>query len=89
MTPDIILDIFKHAIFTTTIIVMILVLPGLIVGLLVAIFQAATQINEMSMSFVPKVLVTFLALTVTGPWVLNLLLGFTENLITNAMHLIG
>lgn len=89
MTPDIILDIFSHTIYITVVIVTILVLPGLLVGLLVAVFQAATQINEMSMSFVPKLLVTFVAITVSGPWVVNLLVNFTKNLIMNAPNVIG
>ena len=89
MSPDTIIDIFGHAIYTTTMVVTILVLPGLMVGLLVAMFQAATQINEMSMSFVPKLVVTFLSLLVTGPWVVNIITNFTENLFLDIVHLIG
>jgi len=67
----------------------VLILPGLFVGLLVAMFQAATQINEMSLSFIPKLLVTFLTLIFAGPWLLKTMINYTDTLINNIPYLIG
>ena len=56
---------------------------GLIVGLVVSVFQAATQIQEMTLSFVPKIVAVVAALMIFGPWMLNLMMKFSENLLAN------
>ncbi len=89
MTPEIAIDILRHAVYVMTIMVCALVLPGLVVGLLVAMFQAATQINEVAMSFVPKLLVTFLSLLLTGPWLLQVIMDFCKHLYMDIPTLIG
>ena len=89
MTPDTVIDIFRQGLYVTIILVSFLVIPGLIVGLLVAMFQAATQINEMSLSFIPKLLITFMVIMVGAPWLLKIILGFTHSLITNIPSYIG
>ena len=89
MTPESTVDIFRHAIYLTVIMISLIVIPGLIVGLLVAMFQAATQINEMSMSFVPKLLITFLVLLMAGPWLLNLVIDYFQQLVLSIPSLIG
>ena len=66
-----------------------LLLSALAVGLLVSIFQAATQINEMTLSFIPKLLVMFFVLVVAGPWMLNLLMDYTRRLFTSIPGLVG
>jgi flagellar biosynthetic protein FliQ len=66
-----------------------LLLTALVTGLVVSAFQAATQINEMTLSFIPKVLALALALVVMGPWMLKLLVGYTRELIGSIPGLIN
>jgi len=66
-----------------------LLIPALLVGLLVGMFQAATQINEMTLSFIPKLAIVGVALVVMGPWMLNTLISFTRELYENIPALIG
>ena len=73
----------------TLVMMLILLVPALIVGLLVSLFQAATQINEMTLSFIPKLLVTVLVVMVGGPMMLRLLLSYTLRLYTEIPELIG
>ncbi len=75
-----IIDLFRDAIFLVILLVSILVIPGLILGLFVSVFQAATQINEQSLSFVPRLLITFLTLLVTAPLLIRLVTDFTFRL---------
>lgn len=80
MEPVIVLDLFREAIFLLMTIVTILIMPGLLLGLVVSVFQAATQINEQSLSFIPRLLITFLTILVTGPLLLKLMTDFVYNL---------
>lgn len=89
MTPDQAIDLFRHGIFIAIMMILVLVLPGLMVGLLVAMFQAATQINEMSLSFIPKIMITFAALLIAGPWLVRLITNYTTQLISEIPSLIG
>ncbi len=89
MTSETVLDIGRDAIWTTIALVMVLLLPALAVGLLVSIFQAATQIQEQTLSFIPKILITFIVLLVAGPWLLATLIEFIQRLIGNIPILIG
>ena len=66
-----------------------LLLAGLVVGLLVSVFQAVTQIQEMTLSFIPKILATGLVLVIAGPWMLNQLLGYTTELYQSIPSLVG
>jgi flagellar biosynthetic protein FliQ len=66
-----------------------LVVPGLVVGLLVALFQAATQINEQTLSFLPKLLVTLLAVIVMGRWMSGYLMDYCVSIFTRAATLVG
>ncbi len=89
MTPDLVLSIFHQALEVIVVLILVLLIPSLIVGLLVAMFQAATQINEMTLSFIPKILVTLAVLMIAGPWMLQLLIDYTERLIHNIPSFIG
>ena len=89
MTPEIALDLFREALWLTAVIVAVIVVPSLVVGLLVAMFQAATQINEQTLSFLPRLLVILLTLIFAGPWLLRELMEFTQTLIMNIPMLIG
>ncbi len=89
MTPDSVLAVFQQALQILLLIIMVVLVPALIVGLLVSMFQAATQINEMTLSFIPKLLVTLVTLLLAGPWLLRLLVDYTETLIHDIPFLIG
>jgi len=89
MTPEVALDLFREALWLTAMIVGILIVPSLLVGLVVAMFQAATQINEQTLSFLPRLLVVLLTLIVLGPWLLRQLMEYTQTLITSIPTLIG
>ncbi len=89
MTPEVAVDLFREALWLTALIVAVIVTPSLIVGLLVAMFQAATQINEQTLSFLPRLLVILLTLIVAGPWLTRQLTDFMQNLIQNIPQLIG
>lgn len=62
---------------------------GLIVGLLVSIFQATTQIQEQTLAFIPKIIAVFLAILIFGPWILNVMIDFTSGLLGNLANYIG
>lgn len=89
MTEGVVLDIGRNAIQLVIVLVSVLLLPALAVGLLVSVFQAATQINEQTLSFIPKLLVTFIVLIVAGPWILNLMVEYMKGLINDIPGLIG
>ena len=89
MTPEVALDLFREALWLTAMIVGVLVVPSLLVSLVVAMFQAATQINEQTLSFLPRLMVILLTLIVLGPWLLRQLMEYTQTLIGNIPLLIG
>lgn len=89
MSEASVIALFGQTVYIIILILSVLILPGLVVGLIVAMFQAATQINEMSLSFIPKLLVTFLVLVLAGPWLLKTLVNYTDSLISNIPYLIG
>jgi len=89
VTPESVITIGQQAVEITLLVSAPLLLSALAVGLLVSIFQAATQINEMTLSFIPKLLVMFFVLVVGGPWMLNLLMDYTRRLFTSIPGLVG
>ncbi|MFT4711912.1 MAG: flagellar biosynthetic protein FliQ [Candidatus Azotimanducaceae bacterium] len=89
MSPDVILEVFGEALMLIVLIVASLVLPSLGVGLIVSMFQAATQINEQTLSFLPRLLMTLASIMVLGPWILNMLIEHANRLITNIPIFIG
>ncbi len=89
MTPEVTLDIFREALFLIVLIVCVIILPSLIVGLIVSVFQAATQINEQTLSFLPRLIVTLLMVIFAGPWMLQQLMEYTNRLIMEIPALIG
>jgi flagellar biosynthetic protein FliQ len=89
MTPEAVVDIGQQALQVTIAMIAVLLLPALAVGLLISVFQAATQINEVTLSFIPKLLVTMFMLMIGGPWMLRVVLNFTEQLITDIPMMIG
>ncbi len=89
MTAMFIGDLFREALFLTFIIVAILIVPSLLIGLVVATFQAATQINEQTLSFLPRLLVTILTVIVTGPWLVYRVVEFARRIYMDIPFLIG
>lgn len=71
METGLVLDLFGDALWRIVIIVTVIVVPGLIVGLIVSVFQAATQINEQTLSFLPRLIVTLLAIMWAGAWIIS------------------
>ena len=89
MTPDTIIDLSQQALYLIAMIAAPMLLSALAIGLLIGMFQAATSINEQTLSFIPKLMVLLLSVLVAGPWMLNLLLSFTRRLYINIPGLIG
>lgn len=89
MTPEFAMSLGKEAIEMALMVSLPILGIGMIVGLLVSIFQAVTQIQEMTLAFVPKILAVTLALVLFFPWILNKLMVFTENLILKIPQCIG
>ncbi|HRH12894.1 MAG TPA: flagellar biosynthesis protein FliQ [Azonexus sp.] len=89
MTPESVLWIAQHALEITLLMSAPPLLAALLTGLLVSVFQAATQINEMTLSFIPKLLAIFGALVLFGPWMLALLLDYIRDLFTGIPGMIG
>ena len=89
MTPDSMVNLFGESISMMLLLMAVLIVPGLLVGLVVAMFQAATQINESSLSFIPKLFVTFLVMVLAGPWLLKTMVNYTDSLISNIPYFIG
>jgi flagellar biosynthesis protein FliQ len=89
MSPDVIIDLFAQALMLVILMVSVLIVPGLLIGLVISTFQAATQINEQTLSFLPRLIVTLVAIMIAGPWLLTKLTDFTNNLLMNITHYIG
>jgi|APCry1669188879_1035177.scaffolds.fasta_scaffold56390_2 flagellar biosynthetic protein FliQ len=89
MTPDTVMTIGTHALQTTLLLAAPLLLVALALGLLVGIFQAATQINEMTLSFIPKLLGMAATVVIAGPWMLKVMMDYTRELFESIPGLIG
>jgi len=89
MTPEMVLDVGQEALWVTALLAAPLLISALAVGLLVGMVQAATQIQEMTLTFIPKLAVLGIALVVAGSWMLGLITDFTLNLFERIPELIG
>ena len=89
MTPEIAVDLFREGLWLMAMAVAVIITPSLVIGLFVAMFQAATQINEQTLSFLPRLLVSFTTLMVMGPWLVARWLDFTQKIMENIPFLIG
>ena len=89
MTPSSVIEIGRVAIEVTLLVAMPMMLAALVTGLVVSIFQAATQINEMTLSFVPKLIAMFLTLVLAGPWMLTVLTDYMRRLFESIPGMIG
>ena len=89
MTPETVLTIARESLIETTLLAAPLLLVTLVTGVTVGILQAATQINEMTLSFIPKLLALMLTLLLVGPWMLQLITSYTRTLFTSIPGLLG
>jgi flagellar biosynthetic protein FliQ len=89
MSPESVVTIGRHALEMTLMLAAPLLLTALAVGLIVGIFQAATQINEMTLSFIPKLLAMAAVLAISGPWMIRQLVEYSRNLIQSIPGMIG
>ena len=89
MTPTTVIDLGRQAIEVTLMISAPLFLAALVTGLIISIFQAATQINEMTLSFVPKLIAIFITMVLAGPWMLTLITDFMRRLFESIPVMIG
>jgi flagellar biosynthesis protein FliQ len=89
MTPEMVMSIGQRALEMTLLLAAPLLLVALITGLIVGAFQAATQINEMTLSFIPKLIATAATLVIAGPWMLRIIVGYTRELIESIPTLIN
>lgn len=78
MTPESIVEIFGQALFLVVVLVAAIIVPSLLVGLVISVFQAATQINEQTLSFLPRLLATLITIIILGPWILQELLDISS-----------
>lgn len=89
MTPEVALGLFGEGFYLAVIVVSVIVGPSLAVGLLVSVFQAATQINEQTLSFLPRLLVTLITIMILGSWLVTKFVDFFTRLFMDIPLLIG
>jgi flagellar biosynthesis protein FliQ len=89
MTPEMVMTVAERALLITLLLAAPLLLTALVTGLVIGAFQAATQINEMTLSFIPKLAAIALTLVFAGPWMLKVLISYTHELFESIPSLIG
>jgi flagellar biosynthetic protein FliQ len=89
MTPETVLTIASDALTVATMLAAPLLLSALVTGVSIGVLQAATQINEMTLSFIPKLLILVIALLIAGPWMLQVITNYTRILFTSIPEMIG
>jgi flagellar biosynthetic protein FliQ len=89
VTPGTVMEIGRQAIEVTLLIAAPMLIVALVVGLIISIFQAATQINESTLQFVPKLVAMFIVLLLAGPWMLQYLMDYIQRLFGSIPQLIG
>jgi len=89
MTPESVMTMGRQAMEITLMVAAPMLLVALIIGLLVSIFQAATQINEATLSFIPKLVGIFVAMVVAGPWILSVLVDYMRQVLSGIPNLVG
>lgn len=89
MTPDTVIELGRQALMVIILLSAPLLLSALAAGLLIGLFQAATQIQDMTLSFIPKLIILVIALGITGPWMLRMLIDYTRNLFQMIPEIVG
>lgn len=83
MTLDFIVGIMAETVWTTLLVAAPVLIVGLVVGVVISLFQAVTQVQEMTLVFVPKIVACLIALVAALPWMINILVSFTHNIFSN------
>ncbi len=89
MTPETVITVMHQTLEIIILLIIVILMPALVAGLLVSMFQAATSINEQTLSFIPKLLVTILVLMFAGPWMLSMVTNYALRIFENIPYLIG
>lgn len=89
MSPETVINLVQQGMQVTLLVSAPLLLTALVTGLVVSIFQAATQINEMTLSFIPKLIAIFAVTVLAGPWMIGMMVDFTRRLFTDIPGMIG
>ena len=89
MTPESVMTIGRQAMEVTLMVAAPMLLTALVVGLIVSIFQAATQINEMTLSFIPKLVGIFAAMIIAGPWMLSVMVDYMRQMFSSIPGMVG
>jgi len=89
MTPEVFVEILREALTMVIILVSVIIVPSMVVGLVVAVFQAATSINEQTINFLPRLIVTLLALMWGGNWLVQKMMDFTIFMIQRIPEVVG
>jgi len=89
MTPDTVLSVASDSLTVASLLAAPLLLTALATGVFIGVLQAATQINEMTLSFIPKLLMLVVSLLVAGPWMLKLIISYTQNLFASIPGMLG
>lgn len=89
MTPEVVFEVSRQSVYTTLLVAAPVLGIALVVGLVISIFQSVTQIQEQTLVFVPKIIAVFVGLLLFGPWMLQHLLDFTQNILGNLSHFTG
>ncbi|QGG80255.1 flagellar biosynthesis protein FliQ [Litorivicinus lipolyticus] len=89
MAPDAVVNAFSEALWLIVLMVCVIILPSLFVGLIVSVFQAATQINEQTLSFLPRLLATLIAVSVAGPWLVRRMMEHFNGILASIPGMLG
>ena len=87
MSPETVVEVFGQGLFLVVVLVVAIILPSLIVGLIISVFQAATQINEQTLSFLPRLVATLVAIMILGPWIIQELLDISKYVFESIAYL--
>ena len=87
MSPETVVEVFGQGLFLVVVLVVAIILPSLIVGLIISVFQAATQINEQTLSFLPRLVATLVAIMILGPWIIQELLDISQYIFESIAYL--
>ena len=87
MSPETVVEVFGQGLLLVVVLVVAIILPSLIVGLIISVFQAATQINEQTLSFLPRLVATLVAIMILGPWIIQELLDISQYVFESIAYL--
>ena len=87
MSPETVVEVFGQGLVLVVVLVVAIILPSLIVGLIISVFQAATQINEQTLSFLPRLVATLVSIMILGPWIIQELLDISQYVFESIAYL--